>query len=170
MTVLLLLLMLFMVTGQQVHEWLGVAMIVLFVVHPAWFKNLFKGKYTLSRVFISGINILLLLDMIALAISGVMMSGFVFEFLPIKSGAVFSRKLHMLASYWGLILMAAHLGQHWGQMIGTGRKLFHCTEKSTIRIWTFRLITAGVSCYGIYAFLIQNIPSYLYVKTSLCVF
>lgn len=29
MAVLLLLLMLFMVTGQQVHEWLGVAMIVL---------------------------------------------------------------------------------------------------------------------------------------------
>lgn len=134
MTVLLLLLMLFMITGQQVHEWIGVAMIVLFVVHhmlnPAWFKNLLKGKYTLSRVFISGINILLLLDMIALAISGVMMSGFVFGFLPINSGAVFSRKLHMLAAYWGLILMSAHLGQHWGQIMGMGRKLLHCTEKA----------------------------------------
>ena len=171
MAVLLLLLMLFMVTGQQVHEWLGVAMIVLFVVHhmlnPAWFKNLFKRKYTLSRVFISGINILLLLDVIALAISGVMMSGFVFEFLPINSGAVFSRKLHMLASYWGLILMAAHLGQHWGQMMGTGRKLFHCTEKSMIRTWALRLITAGVSCY---AFLIQNIPSYLLLKQAFVFF
>ena len=174
MAVLLLLLMLFMVTGQQVHEWLGVAMIVLFVVHhmlnPAWFKNLFKREYTLSRVFISGINILLLLDVIALAISGVMMSGFVFEFLPINSGAVFSRKLHMLASYWGLILMAAHLGQHWGQMMGTGRKLFHCTEKSMIRTWALRLITAGVSCYGIYAFLIQNIPSYLLLKQAFVFF
>lgn len=174
MTTLLLLLMAFVLTGQELHEWLGVAMIILFIAHHAlniiWFKKVFKGKYTLSRIFVMGVTILLCLDMIGLAVSGVMMSGFVFDFLPIHGGAVFARRLHMLASHWGLILMSVHLGQHWKQIMGMGKKLFPSTKKSTYRTWMLRLCAVGISLCGIYAFIEQNIGSYLILKQAFVFF
>ena len=34
----------------------------------------------------------------------------------------FARLLHMAASYWGFVLMALHLGLHWGMFLGMARK------------------------------------------------
>lgn len=54
MTVLLLLLMAFELVGRAVHEWIGVGMFFLFVLHHllnrGWTKRLFQGKYTPYRV------------------------------------------------------------------------------------------------------------------------
>ena len=48
MTVLLLFLMAFQVTGEAAHEWLGMGM---FVIHQwlnrGWYRALFKGRYGL---------------------------------------------------------------------------------------------------------------------------
>ena len=48
MTVLLLLLMAYQVTGEMAHEWIGMAMTVLVIVHQIlnrkWYSALFKGK------------------------------------------------------------------------------------------------------------------------------
>ena len=50
MTVALLLLMSYSLIGEAAHEWIGMGMFGLFIVHHIlnvhWFKNLFKGKYT----------------------------------------------------------------------------------------------------------------------------
>ena len=50
MTVILLLLMAYELIGQAVHEWLGIGMFLLFVVHhilnSKWSGNVLKGKYT----------------------------------------------------------------------------------------------------------------------------
>ena len=54
MTVVLLALMAFQITGQELHEWFGAGMLVLFLMHNIlnfkWYKNLFKGRYTMFRV------------------------------------------------------------------------------------------------------------------------
>ncbi len=54
MTVLLMLLMAFELIGRVAHEWIGVGMLFLFIVHHVfnwkWSKGLFKGKYTPFRV------------------------------------------------------------------------------------------------------------------------
>lgn len=92
MTAMLPFLMAYMITGQEVHEWLGAVMLLLFIVHHIlnfnWIKNLFKGKYTTIRIFSTLINILLLFDIIGLAVSGIMMSGYVFDFLNIHTGGL----------------------------------------------------------------------------------
>ena len=49
MTIILLSLILFQITGQQVYEYLGIIMFILFLGHNVlnrkWYCHLFKGKY-----------------------------------------------------------------------------------------------------------------------------
>lgn len=70
----------------------------------------------------------LLADILALAVSGIMMSGFVFDWLPISGGMILSRRLHLFASHWGLILMALHTGMHWNMLFSLGGA---CAKKKT---------------------------------------
>lgn len=174
MIVLLPLLMAEILTGQEIHEWLGTGMLVLFLAHhflnPGWWKSFLKGKYTPSRTFGTALDLLLLLDMIALCVSGIMMSGFVFRFLHIKGGMMLARQLHLFASHWGLILMSAHLGMHMELFIGMGRKLFHLTEKSAARTYFLRLAAAALAIYGIYAFIVQHMTDYLFLQTHFVMF
>ncbi len=157
-------------TGQEFHEWLGTGMLALFLVHQilnaGWWKNLCKGKYTLSRAFGTVIGILLVLDMSALFVSGIMMSGFVFDFLPISRGMAVARQLHMLASHWGLILISVHLGLHMEMFMGIGRRIFRISENNTARAWILRIIVFAGSIYGIYAFTDLRMPDYLFLKAQ----
>ena len=49
LTVLLLCLMAYQVTGEALHEWLGIGMTLLLIVHHIlnikWYGAIFKGKY-----------------------------------------------------------------------------------------------------------------------------
>lgn len=49
--------------------------------------------------------------------SGIRLSRYVFIFLPGLGSAATARRLHMLASYWGLLLMSFHLGLNWGMVL-----------------------------------------------------
>lgn len=53
MTVLLLFLMAYQVTGEAAHEWIGMGMTVLVIIHQIlnrkWYSALFKGKYNPYR-------------------------------------------------------------------------------------------------------------------------
>jgi hypothetical protein len=174
MALLLPLLMAEVITGQELHEWLGIGMMVMFLLHHVlnlgWWKSLRKGRYTPARSFGVAINFLLLADMLALAVSGVMMSDYVFDFLPISGGAVLARRLHLLASYWGLLLMSAHLGLHMELVFGAGRKLFHISHKSAVRTWTLRGVTMIAVLLGVYAFFDLHIPDYLFLKAAFVLF
>ena len=59
----LLLRMSYQVVGEAGHEWTGIAMTVLMIIHQIlnrkWISALFKGKYTLLRIaqtFIPNMN------------------------------------------------------------------------------------------------------------------
>jgi len=176
-TVLLLLLPLLMVeviTGQELHEWLGTAMVLLFLVHHIlnldWYRNLLKGQYGLSRFLWTFLDLLLTVDMLALAVSGVMMSGFVFDFLPVGGGMILARRLHLFASHWGLLLMSAHLGLHWNMVLNMGSKITHTEKKSAARTWILRALVLAGAAYGICAFIQQNLPEYLFLKTAFVLF
>ncbi len=174
MIVLLPLLMAEILVGQEIHEWLGASMLALFLAHHllnlGWWKSFHRGKHTPSRAFGTALDLLLLLDMAALGVSGTMMSGFVFAFLPISGGMLLARRLHLFASYWGLILMSAHLGVHMELFMGMGRKLFRLSEKSAARAWLLRIAAAAVSVYGLYAIFTQHITEYLFLQTHFVLF
>lgn len=90
--------------GEKWHEWIGAGMFVLFILHhilnTGWHKNLFKGKYTLTRILTLVIDILLFADMIALMYSGIVLSRYVFAGLPIQGRMALARQLHILKYYF----------------------------------------------------------------------
>ena len=78
MTVALLFLMAYEMVEQAAHEWLGIGMFVLFVVHHIlngkWSGNLLKGHYTPLRIWQTLLVVLVLLCMTGSMVSGVILS------------------------------------------------------------------------------------------------
>ena len=128
MTIFLLLLMGYQFWGETAHEWVGAGMFLLFIAHHilngSWYKNLFRGRYPAVRILTLSLDALLLLAMLAQLYSGIVMSRYVFDFLPISGGMLLARRLHILGSYWGFLLMSLHLGLHWNMILGMMRKRF----------------------------------------------
>ena len=71
MTVLLLCLMAYQVTGEVLHEWIGISMTLLVILHQIlnrkWYGALFKGKYNPYRTVTTILNLLLLLSLLFLS-------------------------------------------------------------------------------------------------------
>ncbi|MBP2657490.1 MAG: hypothetical protein H6Q69_522 [Firmicutes bacterium] len=164
MTVLMLVLMACRLTGNTIHELLGVSLFILFIVHNilnwGWYKTLLKGRYNTLRVLHTAVNILLLAAMLVLMISSVMFSRTVFAFMDLNGG-LFARKLHMLSTYWGFILISMHLGMHWGVIMDTARKLANIIAPNRNRTFTLRIIAVLIAVYGVYASFNRDVGSKL---------
>ncbi len=172
MTFILLLLMTYELVGQAAHEWLGIGMFVLFVVHHIlngrWSKRLLKGKYTPLRVWQTTLVLLIFVSMISSMISGVILSRHALAFLPISGGRSFGRSLHMLAAYWGFALMSLHLGFHWNMMMGIAGKMRK--NSSLVRTWTLRILAIAIAAYGVYAFVKRDIGNYMLLRIQFVFF
>ena len=116
MTVLLLCLMAYQVTGDLLHEWIGMGMTALVVIHQIlnrkWYGALFKGKYNHYRIAATALNIMLLLSFALTAFCGMSMSGYAVPFLYGMAPVYFVRRMHLYMSYWAFVLMGLHLGMH----------------------------------------------------------
>lgn len=174
MTVLLLLLMAFNIVGEELHEWLGLSMFILFIAHTGlnayWYKHLFKGRYTIHRRVQITINLAVFADMIGLMISGIMMSRYVFGFLPIRRYMYFARQLHMMAAYWGFVLMSLHLGMHWQMLITMFEKIPVFAQRNKVMLILNRVIACVIAGYGAYAFMKYDLLSYLLLKVQFAFF
>ena len=152
MTVLLLFQMAYMLVGNTAHEWIGVVMFVLFILHHVlnirWYRNLFKGRYSGFRILQTVVNFFVLFCMLGLMVSGIIMSRVVFSFLPIDGGMGFARILHMVTAYWGFLLMSVHLGLHWGMIMGMARKIRKQKEPSKLQTWILRALALVISGFG----------------------
>ena len=175
MTAALLLLMAFELIGRQAHEWIGTGMIVLFVVHHIlnrrWTGHLLKGKYTPVRVFQTVLVFLVLICILSSVVSGIVMSRYVFDFLPIE-GRSWARIVHMLAAYWGFVCMSLHLGVHWNMMMGMAGKALGRTPDgkspsgaSSARTWLLRIAGILVAGYGVYAFVRRGVTTYMFLRS-----
>lgn len=174
MTVLLLLQMAYMMIGNTAHEWIGSAMFVLFILHHVlnirWYRNLFKGRYSGFRILQTVVNFSVSICMLGLMVSGIIMSRVVFSFLPIDGGMGLARMLHMVTAYWGFLLMSAHLGLHWGMIMGIVRKIRKQKEPSKTQTWILRVLALANGGFGVYAFMKHNLLSYMFMKNQFVFF
>lgn len=170
MTIILLFLMGFQFWGDAAHEWAGAGMFVLFIIHHilnrGWYRALFKGKYSPARIFQVVINLLLFLTMIGQMISGIMLSRHVFAFLPIDGGMSFARLLHMVAAYWGFVLMALHLGLHWNMVLGRLGRGLRIIQSSRIKNITAKTVGIIIAFYGSYLFVRRDLLTYMFLRTQ----
>ena len=174
MTVVLVLLMAYFLTDQEIHEWLGAGMLVLFIAHHIlnrkWLKALGRGKYTPYRILQTVLALLVLLCMLGSILSGIWMSRYVFDFLPTQGHMGLARTAHLLCAYWGFLLLSAHLGLHWGMVLGVVRKAAGNRKPSALRTGGLRVLTAGISAYGVYTFFKHQIADYLFLRSHFVFF
>ena len=172
MTIAFLFLMAYELIGQAAHEWIGMGMFLLFVLHHAlnwkWSRNLMKGRYTRRRAIQTALVTVIFATMVGSMVSGVILSRHVLVFLPIEGGRSFARKLHMLSAYWGFAFMSIHLGFHWSVMMGLARKA--AGEPSPARTWILRLSAVLIAGYGVYAFIKREIGSYMLLQIQFVFF
>ena len=156
LTVLLLCLMAYQVTGEALHEWLGVAMTVLVIVHQLlnrkWYGALFKGKYSVYRAAATALNAALLAAFALTAFCGMSMSGHAVPFLYGMTSVSFARRVHLSMSHWAFVLMGLHLGFHIPAMTA---KL---SKNARTALTAASAAAAGV---GLYLFLHSGMANYV---------
>ena len=174
MTLLLLFLMLYQVTGEMLHEWLGAGMLLLFLAHNLlnlkWYARLFQGSYRPMRLLQTLVNLGVLLSILCLGFSGAVLSRYVFAWLPLRGPMATARSMHMAASYWGFVLMSVHLGLHWGMALGAFRRMCPAKKISGPLLWGLRLCAAGTAGYGLYLFIRKDILAYMFLKVQFVFF
>lgn len=170
MTLALLFLMGYHLWGEALHEWVGIGILLLFIAHHIlnghWHKTLFKGKYNALRILTLCIDFLVLLAMLAQMYSGIVMSRYVFDFLPFSGGMSLARRLHILGAYWGFLLMSLHLGLHWNMILGVSRKVAGIKGKANIRSIIAFITGLAIAGYGVWAFIGRDFPTYLFLKSE----
>ncbi|MDR0662626.1 MAG: DUF4405 domain-containing protein [Spirochaetaceae bacterium] len=164
MTLLLLFLMAFHITGENAHMVSGAAMCVLVIVHlilnRIWVRTIHKGRYNAVRTFRLVFNILLFLTMSGLVASGIMMSPIrqFFDFFPLD----IARTLHHVLAYWVFILVSIHIGIYLKKMTGMMRikSTANTSRKYAKAVWLSIIVL--ITAYGLYAFVNRQIYSYMF--------
>lgn len=163
LTVLLLFLMAYQVTGEVLHEWLGIAMTVLLILHHIlnrkWHGSLFKGKYNAYRALTVCMNTFLLASIALTAFCGMSMSGYAVPFLYGMTSVSFARRFHLAMSHWSFVLMGVHLGLHIPAMLAKWKL------SNTARM-ILSVIFACISGYGLFLFLRSGMTDYMFFRNA----
>lgn len=163
MTLLFLLQMAYHLIGNILHEWLGVALFIMLILHNIldwkWYVGLRKGNYTPGRWFHMIINFLLLISCFAMMFSAILLSSTLSVFLRLQA-TMLGRKLHMMFTSWSFVFLSAHVGLHWNMVVATLKK-----QRRRLSI-AARFSVLFISAYGLYAFLAREIPQRMFLLTE----
>jgi hypothetical protein len=169
MTILLLCAYAYRIIGDIAHEWIGISVFILFIAHNIvnwrWYKNIFKGKYTLRRIIITIVNIIIAFTMTTLIVTGLMHSRTVLAFLRLPGGMAL-RLIHTTAAYWGLPLIGIHLGLHWGMVMNGMRKITGITGEYHVRAIIARTIAFLFAVFGVWSSFDRDMFSKLFLGFS----
>ena len=97
MTICLLLLMPYSLLSETAHEWIGMAMLVLFISHHIlnhkWVTSVRKGKYNAFRVIQIVLVIIMLILIMGSMISGILLSNHIFKWIKISGTYMTARQI-----------------------------------------------------------------------------
>ncbi|SDM48997.1 DUF4405 domain-containing protein [Lachnospira pectinoschiza] len=165
MTILLPLLMGYSLIGEALHEWMGMAIFLLFITHHIlnWKHRKRKVAFRWSIFFNELVNGLLAVIMILLPVSGMLMSRHLFPWLDLGIPMILIRRTHMLLSYLGFVLMSLHIGMHMETvfaMTGLNKKIAQMGKYRIISI----LCQIIIVIYGCAAFIKHDFIAYLFLQ------
>lgn len=155
MSVLLLFLMAYQVTGEVLHEWIGIFMTLLVVIHQIlnirWYGALLKGKYGSYRIISTVVTVLLLCSFFMTALCGMSMSAHVVPFLYGILKISFARVMHLALSHWAFVLMGLHIGLHAPAMLSSfsekAKRIIICCCGITAVIGSYLFVKSGIIEY-----------------------
>lgn len=167
MTVLFLLQMAYHLMGNSFHEWIGIVLFVLVMIHNIlnwkWYTGLRKGKYIPARLFHTVLNFLLLISCLCLMFSAVLLSPTLSAPLQLQA-TMLGREMHMIFTTWTFILMSVHIGLHWDMVVGAIKK--QITNRRCFCWNTARVVVLFVSIYGVYALISRGLPQRMFLQVK----
>lgn len=174
LTGILLLLMGYSLMGEAIHEWLGLAMLLLLLFHHgmnlSWYRSFRKrwgSPYQCVQTVLHG---MLLFAVLGSMVSGLGLSQHALGFLPPHGGQELARMVHLPCAYWGFLLMSLHLGLHWSAVMGMVRRITGVQTSSKWRRALLRLLAAVIALDGLCAFFRNGLPDYLFMRTHFLFF
>ena len=112
-------------TGALLHELIGIALLILVIVHlilnKNYLLNILKAKYNVRSIIMLITNILLIISFLLTIVLGILSSGETLTFLNIHNLTIV--KLHKILGNVSLIVIGIHLGINFNAMFGKITKL-----------------------------------------------
>ncbi|MBB6557476.1 hypothetical protein HNP48_000140 [Acidovorax soli] len=156
--------------GNASHEWAGIGMFAVLIVHNAfhrrWFASLTQVPRAKRGKFNVALTLVLLVGMLALLGTSLVISETLFAGLRLDDDFTL-RRVHAGIAYWLLIVVFIHLGLRWPLLMAVARKLFGFQESNAARTAILRLVAAGIALQGVFSALALNLPARLLFQISL---
>lgn len=149
MTLLMVTVLACRITGILFHEWAGVVLFILFLIHHIlnrrWFTQLLRGAYSIQRTLNTCVDLFLIVLMSVMFVTGMMQSSAVLSFLHLPGGMIL-RQIHATAAYWGFVFIALHLGLHWNGIWNATLKKHRNNWRVTLllRVAAFLIVLSGI--------------------------
>jgi hypothetical protein len=150
------------------HEVMGTAMFVLLFMHNMFNRRWYRGlprrqehRRTVDKVLV----LALLAAMVTLLVTSVLISQTVFASVA-SPDAFTARRIHVLAAYWALLLVAIHLGIRWRVVLNALRNLPGLRDER-LQAVSLRQAGAGLAIAGVYGSFQVGVGSKLLAKVSL---
>jgi hypothetical protein len=149
--------------GLKFHEIAGLAVgfavLIHIVLNWKWVKNvtllIFNKKIALKTRIGYILNVLLLLDIAVIIISGIFISKVLFPGIMIQNN-FFNQRTHIASAYLGLALIGIHLGLHWKWVMGMLRKVIKVNNTNNILKYIAKVVAVLVLAIGIYSMVAVN--------------
>lgn len=143
------------IISMAFHEIAGVAIGVFFLVHKLlnlkWIKsvtkNIFGKKVTIETRIRYILDVLLLLGVYTIIVSGIFMSQVLFP----QTATIDStwKSIHTIVSYICIILIGLHVGLHWRWIMNGFSCMFKIHGENKIRKWLLRGAALALSVWGL---------------------
>lgn len=157
MTVFMIILMGYAVSGALLHEILGITVLVLIAYHNIinirWFASILKMKDRPQnyKIWIRlVINLLMCVNTLLLGISSIIISRSLFAALGIQSSWLWVY-LHRATAYLELIMISIHVGMHWKMIMNAFRKMLRLKETNRLRTLILRILAFILAVLGVKA-------------------
>ena len=154
MTIGFVLMFNYRVLGASIHEIGGLIVLALFLIHFIlnwrWVlnvtRNMFKKKTKVKTRIGYVIDILLLICVILIAISGIFTSKIIFT--AIRSNSMIWKTIHTTAGCTALVLSGLHLGLHWSSIRNRMKRIIknRWLERIIVSILCIMSVAGGI--YG----------------------
>ena len=168
--VLFLAVMSFHALPKLLHEVLGLLLPLTVFLHlflnRRWFSALFSGKWTVMRVMSVSVNLLLVICLFLVAVTGICLSNHLFkDMIPLAlQRNITLHQLHVSLPFAMLLLMGIHFGFHWQVWKQRLLQFFHWEADFFAYRWGSRIMTIAFIGLGIYGSLQNRIGDRLLMK------
>ena len=140
-------------TGDVVHECLGLLLFVLFITHHVlngtWYRTFMNRRRSVRQLIRTLMTAILLVVVIFMAAGSVLVSRTLFAFID-YDGGLFARQFHQMTAHLCLILAAIHFGIY-GKSFFSWEKIETKGRMQKAKRFVFTVLIVVGCFYGILA-------------------